>query len=283
MERIESATFCAASTILTIVRRWEESGYVPWWHRWRDTTRNMPNSVMLTLVSTTQGLHKSTFSQKPITQRVKRLLHGWLLAQPEGKCTRKIVEFAYHQRRWAGQGESEEDAADEDHMMQTMKPSFIGAYKKNFNRLPRSASFTGHQQPAWTSHRPLWFPKIPDSGTRRDDQREWYRARPDLRPTIRWGRAWRTLLLLQGGWKGDAGTQSALLHQDGPGKNRSSYFRTPRRRGKGEKMTANIILKKLSNDARQGVFRISPESLQQDHWPTFSANRNIPVTAISIL
>jgi predicted P-loop ATPase len=28
-------------------------------------------------------------------------------------------------------------------LMQTMKPSFIGAYKKNFNRLPRSASFTG--------------------------------------------------------------------------------------------------------------------------------------------
>ena len=28
-------------------------------------------------------------------------------------------------------------------LMQTMKPSFIGAYKKNFNRLPRAASFTG--------------------------------------------------------------------------------------------------------------------------------------------
>ena len=28
-------------------------------------------------------------------------------------------------------------------LMQTMKPSFIGAYKKNFNRLPRIASFVG--------------------------------------------------------------------------------------------------------------------------------------------
>lgn len=28
-------------------------------------------------------------------------------------------------------------------MMQTMKPSFIGAYKKNFNQLPRIASFVG--------------------------------------------------------------------------------------------------------------------------------------------
>ncbi len=40
----KSATSCAASTILTIARRWEESGYVPWWHRWRDTTRNMPTA-----------------------------------------------------------------------------------------------------------------------------------------------------------------------------------------------------------------------------------------------
>jgi predicted P-loop ATPase len=28
-------------------------------------------------------------------------------------------------------------------LMQTMKPSFIGSYKKNFNRLPRIASFVG--------------------------------------------------------------------------------------------------------------------------------------------
>ena len=28
-------------------------------------------------------------------------------------------------------------------MMQTLKPSFIGAYKKNFNQLPRIASFVG--------------------------------------------------------------------------------------------------------------------------------------------
>lgn len=60
----------------------------------------------------------------------------------EGNAQRKVVEFAI----------VNVDEMDKENpkkmplmktLMQTMKPSFIGAYKKSFNRLPRIASFVG--------------------------------------------------------------------------------------------------------------------------------------------
>lgn len=100
------------------------------------------NSVMLTLVSTTQGLHKSTFLRSLLPNGLRDYYTDDFSLNQKGNAQRKIVEFAI----------INDDELDKENpkkmplmktMMQTMKPSFIGAYKKNFNRLPRAASFTG--------------------------------------------------------------------------------------------------------------------------------------------
>ena len=100
------------------------------------------NSVMLTLVSTTQGLHKSTFLRSLLPNGLRDYYTDDFSLNQKGNAQRKIVEFAI----------INDDELDKENpkkmplmktLMQTMKPSFIGAYKKNFNRLPRAASFTG--------------------------------------------------------------------------------------------------------------------------------------------
>lgn len=100
------------------------------------------NSVMLTLVSPTQGLHKSTFLRSLLPKELQDYYTDDFSLNQKGNAQRKIVEFAI----------INDDELDKENpkkmpmlktLMQTMKPSFIGAYKKNFNRLPRSASFTG--------------------------------------------------------------------------------------------------------------------------------------------
>ena len=100
------------------------------------------NSVMLTLVSPTQGLHKSTFLRCLLPPELSDYYTDDFSLNQKGNAQRKIVEFAI----------INDDELDKENpkkmpmmktLMQTMKPSFISAYKKNFNRLPRSASFTG--------------------------------------------------------------------------------------------------------------------------------------------
>ena len=100
------------------------------------------NSVMLTLVSPTQGLHKSTFLRSLLPPELRDYYTDDFSLNQKSNAQRKIVEFAI----------INDDELDKENpkkmpmmktLMQTMKPSFIGAYKKNFNRLPRSASFTG--------------------------------------------------------------------------------------------------------------------------------------------
>jgi len=100
------------------------------------------NSVMLTLVSPTQGLHKSTFLRNLLPAELSDYYTDDFSLNQKGNAQRKIVEFAI----------INDDELDKENpkkmplmktLMQTMKPSFIGAYKKNFNRLPRTASFTG--------------------------------------------------------------------------------------------------------------------------------------------
>ena len=100
------------------------------------------NSVMLTLVSPTQGLHKSTFLRSLLPPELSDYYTDDFSLNQKGNAQRKIVEFAI----------INDDELDKENpkkmpmmktLMQTMKPSFIGAYKKNFNRLPRTASFTG--------------------------------------------------------------------------------------------------------------------------------------------
>ena len=103
---------------------------------------NHANSVMLTLVSPTQGLHKSTFLRNLLPLELRDYYTDDFSLNQKGNAQRKIVEFAI----------INDDELDKENpkkmpmmktLMQTMKPSFIGAYKKNFNRLPRAASFTG--------------------------------------------------------------------------------------------------------------------------------------------
>lgn len=100
------------------------------------------NSVMLTLISPTQGLHKSTFLRNLLPMELRDYYTDDFSLNQKGNAQRKIVEFAI----------INDDELDKENpkkmpmlktLMQTMKPSFIGAYKKNFNRLPRCASFTG--------------------------------------------------------------------------------------------------------------------------------------------
>lgn len=100
------------------------------------------NSVMLTLVSPTQGLHKSTFLRCLLPDELRDYYTDDFSLSQKGNAQRKIVEFAI----------INDDELDKENpkkmpmlktLMQTMKPSFIGSYKKNFNRLPRAASFTG--------------------------------------------------------------------------------------------------------------------------------------------
>ncbi len=106
------------------------------------TDSNHANSVMFTLVSTTQGLHKSTFLRSLLPPELRDYYTDDFSLNQKGNAQRKIVEFAI----------INDDELDKENpkkmpmmktLMQTMKPSFIGSYKKNFNRLPRSASFTG--------------------------------------------------------------------------------------------------------------------------------------------
>ena len=103
---------------------------------------NHANSVMLTLVSPLQGLHKSTFLRNLLPLELRDYYTDDFSLNQKGNAQRKIVEFAI----------INDDELDKENpkkmpmmktLMQTMKPSFIGAYKKNFNRLPRTASFTG--------------------------------------------------------------------------------------------------------------------------------------------
>ena len=75
------------------------------------------NSVMLTLVSTTQGLHKSTFLRSLLPNELRDYYTDDFSLNQKGNAQRKIVEFAI----------INDDELD----------------KENFNRLPRSASFTG--------------------------------------------------------------------------------------------------------------------------------------------
>ena len=214
------------------------------------------NSVMLTLVSTTQGLHKSTFLRSLLPNELRDYYTDDFSLNQKGNAQGKIVEFAI----------INDDELDKENpkkmplmktLMQTMKPSFIGAYKKNFNRLPRSASFTGtsNQRELLTDHsgsrrflilepdgminvegiehdaiyaqllyelehgEPYFFSK--DDEKEMQEHNQPYYIKTDLEKTI------------------------------------TSYFRIPDNDEKGEKLTADIILKKLRTKHAKGVQNIA--------------------------
>lgn len=214
------------------------------------------NSVMLTLVSTTQGLHKSTFLRSLLPNELRDYYTDDFSLNQKGNAQRKIVEFAI----------INDDELDKENpkkmplmktLMQTMKPSFIGAYKKNFNRLPRSASFTGT-----SNQRELL--------TDRSGSRRFLILEPDGMINvegIEHDAIYAQLLYeLEHGepYFFSKDEEKEMQEHNLPyyiktdlEKTITSYFRIPDNDEKGEKLTADIILKKLRTKHAKGVQNIA--------------------------
>ena len=110
--------------------------------QWLGADRQHANSVMLLLISAQQGLGKSTLFTSMLPQEIADYYTDDFKINAKSNAYRKMVEFALvslDEFEKIGQKQMPELKS----MMQTLKPSFIGAYKKNFNQLPRIASFVG--------------------------------------------------------------------------------------------------------------------------------------------
>lgn len=114
-------------------------GVVAQWLHWDPMHAN---AVMLLIVSPTQGLHKSTFHRELLPQALRDYYTDDFSLSTKGNAQRKMVEFALINMDEFDK-EPRKKMPELKSLMQTLKPSFIGAYKKNFNRLPRIASFVG--------------------------------------------------------------------------------------------------------------------------------------------
>ena len=110
--------------------------------QWLGYDTKHANAVMLLLVSPQQGLHKSTFVRELLPPELRDYYTDDFSLSAKGNAQRKLVEFAIVNIDEFDK-ENPKKMPELKTLMQTMKPSFIGAYKKNFNRLPRIASFVG--------------------------------------------------------------------------------------------------------------------------------------------
>ena len=110
--------------------------------QWLGYDTQHANAVMLLLVSPQQGLHKSTFVRELLPSELRDYYTDDFSLSAKGNAQRKLVEFAIVNIDEFDK-ENPKKMPELKTLMQTMKPSFIGAYKKNFNRLPRIASFVG--------------------------------------------------------------------------------------------------------------------------------------------
>lgn len=110
--------------------------------QWLGADCHHANAVMLLLVSERQGIGKSTFFASMLPKEIVDYYTDDFNLKAKGNSYRKMVEYALvslDEFEKIGRKKMPELKS----MMQTMKPSFIGAYKKNFNQLPRIASFVG--------------------------------------------------------------------------------------------------------------------------------------------
>jgi len=133
VRRINGSDYCDR-----MVRKWLRAVVM----QWLGGDADHANAVMLLLVSSRQGVHKSTFLRALMPPEIADYYTDDFSLSSKGNAYRKMVEF----------GLVNIDEFDKipykkmpelKSMMQTLKPSFIGAYKKNFNQLPRVASFVG--------------------------------------------------------------------------------------------------------------------------------------------
>ncbi len=131
--RISQSDYCQ-----TMVRIWLRAVVT----QWLGSDSHHANSVMLLLVSQRQGLGKSTLFTSMLPKEIADYYTDDFKISAKGNAYRKMVEFAL-----VNLDEFEKigrrNMPELKSMMQTLKPSFIGAYKKNFNQLPRIASFVG--------------------------------------------------------------------------------------------------------------------------------------------
>ena len=100
------------------------------------------NAVMLLLVSERQGLHKSTFFHKLLPDELESYYTDDFNLSSKSNAERKLVEFALVNIDEFDKL-SVKKMPDLKTLMQTLRPSFVKAYKTNFNLLPRIASFVG--------------------------------------------------------------------------------------------------------------------------------------------
>jgi hypothetical protein len=131
--RISSSDYCQR-----MVRIWLRAVVT----QWLGADKQHANAVMLLLISPQQGLGKSTFFASMLPREIADYYTDDFNLKAKGNAYRKMVEFALvslDEFEKIGQKKMPELKS----MMQTTKPSFIGAYKKNFNHLPRIASFVG--------------------------------------------------------------------------------------------------------------------------------------------
>ena len=131
--RISSSDYCQR-----MVRIWLRAVVT----QWLGADKQHANAVMLLLISPQQGLGKSTLFTSMLPQEIADYYTDDFKINAKGNAYRKMVEFAIvslDEFEKIGRKQMPELKS----MMQTLKPSFIGAYKKNFNQLPRIASFVG--------------------------------------------------------------------------------------------------------------------------------------------
>lgn len=142
-------------------------------------------------------------------------------------------------------------------LMQTMKPSFIGAYKKNFNRLPRSASFTGtsNQRELLTDRSgSRRFLILEPDGMINVDDIEHDQIYAQLLDEVEHGEPY---FFSKEDEKEMQEHNLPYYIKTDLERIVASYFRTPEGGEKGEKMTADIILKKLRTMHAKGVQNIA--------------------------
>ena len=131
--RISSSDYCQR-----MVRIWLRAVVT----QWLGADKQHANAVMLLLISQQQGLGKSTLFTSMLPAEIADYYTDDFKINAKGNAYRKMVEFALvslDEFEKIGRKQMPELKS----MMQTLKPSFIGAYKKNFNQLPRIASFVG--------------------------------------------------------------------------------------------------------------------------------------------
>ena len=134
-----------------LARRISPSDYcrrmVPVWLRavvaqWLGVDERHANAVMLMLVSDQQGLHKSTFFHELLPEELESYYTDDFSMASKGNAERKLVEFALVNIDEFDKLNPRKQP-DLKTLMQTLRPSFIKAYKTHFNQLPRIASFVG--------------------------------------------------------------------------------------------------------------------------------------------